>query len=77
MTPSQFRDARQQLGLSKSALSRVLGLAEGTGTNGRTVRRWECGAVPVPGPVALAMRAIVWFGLPSTWAETQKAPPPG
>jgi len=36
MTPAEIKQARQSLGLSAAKLGRVLG------TNGRTVRSWEC-----------------------------------
>ena len=51
MTPQEFRAAREQLGLSKAALARILGVS-----SGRTVAMWEHGERPVTGPVALAMR---------------------
>jgi len=48
MTPEQFKEARQSLGLSCSALARLWGM----GSNGhRTIRRWEHGDVPV-NPIA-------------------------
>ena len=47
MTPADFRAARRQLGLSARDMARALGLG-----SGRTVRRYESGQCPVPGPVA-------------------------
>jgi DNA-binding transcriptional regulator YdaS (Cro superfamily) len=34
-------------------------LARGLGVADRTVRRWFAGAVPIPGPAAIAIRALV------------------
>lgn len=48
MTPDQFKNARQSLGLSQRDLAAEWGM----GTNGeRTIRRWETGVVPV-NPIA-------------------------
>lgn len=33
-------------------------LAEALGVDGSTVRRWVSGAVPIPGPVAAAIRCF-------------------
>ena len=51
MTPADFRAARAQLGLSARDMARALGLG-----SGRTVRRYESGQCPVPGPVAALIR---------------------
>lgn len=48
MTPQQFKQARNSLGLS----CRALALEWGMGQNGeRSIRRWEAGSVPV-NPIA-------------------------
>ena len=48
MTPDQFKQARQSLGLSQRDLAAEWGM----GANGeRTIRRWETGVVPV-NPIA-------------------------
>ena len=38
MTPKQFREMRESLGLSQDQLAKMLGVS-----SGRTVRRWELG----------------------------------
>lgn len=47
MTPDEFRATRKKLGLSASKMAAALGLADG-----RIIRRYERGDVPVTGPVA-------------------------
>jgi transcriptional regulator with XRE-family HTH domain len=56
MTGPELRSARERLGLSQTALADRLGLGAGAR---KTVFRWESGAFPVPGPVALAVAAMV------------------
>lgn len=49
MTPTDLKEARKRLGFkSQSAFARMLGLQ---GNGDRTIRRWEKGEVPIPGPV--------------------------
>jgi len=56
MTPEDFKQRRQRLGLSQAGLANELGLK---GKNaGRTVRRWELGEVEIPGPIRLALLAL-------------------
>ena len=59
MTPTQFREARHTLGLSCAALARALRVS-----GFRTVQRYETGERPVPGPVAVAVEAMLAHGLP-------------
>lgn len=48
MTPIEFKEARQSLGLSQQDLASTWGM----GKNGeRTIRRWEQGEIPV-NPIA-------------------------
>lgn len=48
MTPQEFKQARNTLGLSAAGLAGLWGM----GLNGgRTIRRWESGVVPV-NPIA-------------------------
>jgi DNA-binding transcriptional regulator YiaG len=54
MTPTQFKDARERLGLSQAELSLVFGVA-----TDRTVRRWEAGERDIPGPVIVLMKLIM------------------
>ncbi len=52
MTPREFRDIRLALGLSTEQL------AERLGVDPRTIRRWQDGSQPVPGPVVAAMQLL-------------------
>lgn len=55
MTPADLRAARLRLGLSAAKLARALRL----GANGdRTVRRWEAGGNPIPGPAQVAVEMM-------------------
>lgn len=57
MTPNELKAARQQLGFkSQSAFARALGLQ---GNGDRTIRRWEKGQIPIPGPVQLAIQLML------------------
>jgi DNA-binding transcriptional regulator YiaG len=58
MTPEAFRAARKDLGLSIVGLSIALGVGDHVGPNERTIRRWEKGEWPIPGPVVLAVRYL-------------------
>ena len=53
MTPTEFRDNRLALGFSTEQL------AEQLHVDPRTVRRWQDGSQPVPGPVAVAMAFLL------------------
>lgn len=56
MTPDQLKAARKRLGFSQSGLAEALRL----GPNGeRTIRRWECGDVPVTGPASVAIELML------------------
>jgi DNA-binding transcriptional regulator YiaG len=50
VTPTEFKSARNALGMSANQMARALGVHEG-----RTVRRWQDGTQDVPGPVAVAV----------------------
>lgn len=64
MTPTEFRAARESLGLTQSQLAAILGY-------GAKSRIAEIEARDtVPGPVAVAMRAMLAFGLPDSWPTT-------
>jgi len=54
MTPQEFRNARQSLGLSQSELGRMLGV------NPRTVRKWEHDNGTRP-PNPIACRVLLWM----------------
>jgi DNA-binding transcriptional regulator YiaG len=60
MTPAEFREARRKLGLSAASLAALLSDRDEGGheVNPRTIRRWEDGSQPVPGPAVVAVRLI-------------------
>ena len=53
MTGTDLKALRLRLGMSAAKFAAFLGVAEQ-----RTIRRWEAGEAPIPGPVALLMRGI-------------------
>ncbi len=53
MTPEEFRELRQRLGLSQEKMARRLDV----GLN--SVQRWEGGTRKISGPVAILMRMLV------------------
>lgn len=57
MTPTRFKAARQQLGLSQSDLADLLGL-EGDNRD-RTVRMWEAGDRAIPASAARLLTMVV------------------
>ena len=63
MTPTEFRAARRTLQLSTEAL------AEQLHVDPRTVRRWQEGSQPVPGPVAVAMALLLRHAPPDRHAR--------
>jgi DNA-binding transcriptional regulator YiaG len=56
MAPTELKAARARLGLSAAKLAERLELGA---NGGRTVRRWEDGTNPVPGPVRVAIRLML------------------
>lgn len=58
MKPSKddFKSARQELGMSASQLAKTLRMGR---CADRTIRRYESGESPIPGPVSVAMEALV------------------
>lgn len=61
MTGTELRAARESLGMTQSGLAALLGYSQQ-----REISRLEARA-EVPGPVAVAMRAMLAFGLPESW----------
>lgn len=55
MTKDELKAKRKELGLSAQGLANRLGLSK---WGGRTIRRWESGEFPIPGPVALAVEGM-------------------
>jgi DNA-binding transcriptional regulator YiaG len=54
MTKDEFKAVRDVLGLSAEAFAAILGAG-----SGRTIRRWEAGERPVPGPVAVLCGLLI------------------
>lgn len=57
MTPTELRTARKTLGLTQSGLAKALRLSEKNGD--RSVRIWEQEGNTVPGPVQVAVEAML------------------
>lgn len=57
MTPADLRAARKALGLTQSGLAKALRLSEKNGD--RSVRIWEQDGNTVPGPVQVAVEAML------------------
>lgn len=57
MNPTDLRTARKELGLTQSALAKALRLSEKNGD--RSVRIWEQDGNTVPGPVQVAIEAML------------------
>lgn len=66
-TKDEFRGARQELGMSASQLAKTLRMGRGAG---RTIRRYESGETPVPGPVSVAVEALLTGFRPKDDEET-------
>ncbi len=58
MTPAALRTIITKLGINNTELGRFLGH-----TDGREVRRWLAGDVPIPVPVAKLLGLMVKLGL--------------
>lgn len=56
MTPAQFKEARQRLGLSQKGMADLLGVS-----GDRTVRKWEDGEREISPPVILLLKIILKF----------------
>lgn len=51
-----FKNARQELGMSASQLAKTLRMGK---CADRTIRRYESGESPIPGPVSVAVEAML------------------
>jgi DNA-binding transcriptional regulator YiaG len=56
MTPDQYRNAIETLGLSQIAAAKLLGV------DARTSRRWACGERDVPAPAERFLRYLIATG---------------
>ena len=61
MTATEYKTAREQIGLSNYALAPKLGLHR------RTAQRYESEEMPIPEPVARLLRMFVRYGIPKEW----------
>lgn len=68
MTGPELRAAREALRITQSVLATHLGYSQQ-----REISRLEARA-EVPGPVAVAVRAMLAFGLPETWPHLTHTP---
>lgn len=68
MTPAEFKQARITLGLKQIPLGEILGYGQ------QHISGMETGRVPIPTTAAIAMRAMLTFGLPGTWVTPPARP---
>jgi len=66
-TKDEFKTARQELGMSASRLAATLRMGSRAD---RTIRRYESGETPVPGPVSVAVEALLTGFRPKDYEET-------
>ncbi len=61
MTPTALKQARTRLGLSQAGLGLALSdpNSDSPPVAGRTVRRWEAGDCPIPGPAVVAVNFML------------------
>lgn len=62
----EFRQARDQLGLSAKQMANILRMGKGSD---RTIRRYESGQTPVPGPVSVAVEALLTGFRPEVYED--------
>lgn len=55
-TREDFVKARQDLGMSTPELAKTLRMGKGAD---RTIRRYERGDIPIPGPLSVAVEALL------------------
>jgi DNA-binding transcriptional regulator YiaG len=61
MSPDEFKAARATLGLSAREMAIALDMDERWGD--RTIRKWESGKSPIFGPVGVAVRYMLKYGV--------------
>ena len=64
MTPAEFKEARQSLGLTAEAFAAILGY-----TGASYIYKLEGGTKIVSPQAALSICAMLAFGLPDTWPD--------
>lgn len=62
----ELKKAREQLGMSAKQLADTLRMGKGAD---RTIRRYESGQSPVPGPVSVAVEALVTGFRPEVYKD--------
>lgn len=62
----EFRKAKDELGMSAKQLAKTLRMGRGAD---RTIRRYESGQSPVPGPVSVAIEALMTGFRPVEYEE--------
>lgn len=62
MTPEEFRETIEQLGLTQAASAQLLGVDE------RTARRWACGERDIPPPAQRFLRYLIATGRSGEYA---------
>lgn len=65
MTPDEFAQARQKLGLRNADLARLLGVAEGRAT--KTIYDWRHGVYPLDAARVRLLRAYLDGYRPPDW----------
>lgn len=55
-TKEDFSKAKSALGMTGSQLAKVLRMGKGAD---RTIRRYESGETPIPGPLSVAVEALL------------------
>jgi transcriptional regulator with XRE-family HTH domain len=59
MTPTQFKDARLEAGLSVTEMAKLLNLREPYGNGADHVREYESGKRPISGPVVRIVQFLI------------------
>jgi DNA-binding transcriptional regulator YiaG len=62
VTPDEYREALEQLGLTQGAGAKLLGVDE------RTSRRWACGERDIPPPAQRFLRYLIATGRSGEYA---------
>lgn len=62
MTPDEYRETIEKLGLTQSAAARLLGVDD------RTSRRWACGERDIPPPAQRFLRYLIATGRSGEYA---------
>jgi transcriptional regulator with XRE-family HTH domain len=55
-TKEEFANARRSMGMTAKQLAKTLRMGD---SSDRTIRRYESGQIPIPGPLSVAMEALL------------------